>query len=331
MESMLSCKDEKRGCFVAYCKKCNQFRIISFGCNSRLCTSCGKRHTDRWAEMLANKVKKGIMHRHLVFSLPVELREPIKKNRSLQKIISDAAFKAIQKTFSSMKKKKIIPGVIGVVHPFGKDLKFNPHVHCIVTEGGFDDKGIFVQLGQYVPYNLIHKIWQNEVLTSLKKYLPKEFIDFLFRKYPKGFAAYVKPERIFSSKGLARYVGRYVRHPAIANSRIIGYNGEAVKFFYADHEKKMHRIIMVVDEFISAIIQHIPEKNFRMIRYYGMYSRRKIRKVNQSIIMQKILINFDKKREFHCPTCNEIMEIVWYCEKPPPKNMNEITSWLENK
>ena len=80
------------------------------------------------------------------------------------KIISDAAFRAIQKTFSSMKKKPITPGVIGVVHPFGKDIKFNPHVHNIVTEGGFDKSGNFVQLGQYMPYDLIHKVWQNEVL-----------------------------------------------------------------------------------------------------------------------------------------------------------------------
>jgi len=95
VESMLSCKDEKRGCFVCYCKKCNQFKIVSFGCNSRLCSSCGKRHTDRWAEMLAKKVRRGIIHRHLVFSLPVELRGSIKQNRKLQKVISDSAFKAI--------------------------------------------------------------------------------------------------------------------------------------------------------------------------------------------------------------------------------------------
>jgi hypothetical protein len=283
--------------------------------------------------MLANRVKKGIVYRHVVCTLPVELREVIKQNRMLMKVISDSAFKAIQKTFSSMKKKKIIPGVITVVHPFGKDLKFNPHVHNIVTEGGFDTANNFVQLGQYIPYDLVHKVWQNEVLTSLKEYLPEEFIDFLFRKYPNGFAAYVKPERIKSSKRLAQYIGRYVRHPAIANSRIIAYNGEAVKFFYEYHQKNTHYKIMLAYDFISAIIQHIPDKNFRMIRYYGICSRRKIRLFNghikQSIIMQKSLMEFGKKREFHCPDCNEIMEIVMYCKKPPPEDRSKLTTWLE--
>ena len=82
-------------------------------------------------------------------------------------------------------------------------------------------------------------------------------------------------------------------------------------------------------DFISAIIQHIPEKNFRLIRYYGAYSRRKKKVIHQSIIMQRTLTDFVSKREFHCSKCNEIMEIVLFCDKPPPKDMNKINNWIE--
>ena len=218
VKKMLSCK---QSCFVCYCKKCNTYQVVQLGCNSRLCSCCGKRYTDQWAERLANKVAKNIVHRHFTFSLPVELRRPIKQNRYLQKVISDSAFITIKKMFSYSLKRKVIPGVIGVVHPFGKSLIFNPHVHCIVTEGGYDNQGKFISLGKYISYDAFHKKWKYEVLNALKKYLPKEFIDFLFDKYPNGFVAYLKPERILSSKRLAQYIGRYVRHPAIANSRII--------------------------------------------------------------------------------------------------------------
>ena len=257
------------------------------------------------------------------------MREPIKQNRYLQKVISDSAYETIKKMFSHSLKKNVIPGVIGVVHQFGKSLIFNPHVHCIVTEGGYDNQGKFVPLGKYISYDAFHKKWQYEVLTSLKKYLPKDFIDFLFDKYPNGFVAYLKPERIISSKRLAQYIGRYVRHPAIANSRIIAYNGESVKFFYKDHQDIIHYRIMLADDFISAVIQHIPDKNFRLVRYYGSYSRRKKPVIKQSIIRQKILTDFGNKREFHCSKCNEIMEIVWFCDKPPPKDMSKISNWLE--
>ena len=151
----------------------------------------------------------------------------------------------------------------------------------------------------------------------------------MFNKYPNGFVAYLKPEKIKSSKRLAQYIGRYVRHSAIANSRIIAYNKEAVKFYYKDHQGKIYYKIMLAEEFISAIIQHIPDRNFRLIRYYGVYSRRKTKVIKQSIITQKILMDFDNKRRFHCSKCNEIMEIVVFCDKPPDKDMSKIGNWID--
>jgi hypothetical protein len=326
VEKMLSCR---KRCFVCYCRKCNNYDIVQLGCNSRLCSSCGKRYTDEWANRLANKVAENIVHRHFTFSLPAELREPIKQNRKLFKIISDSAYQTIRKIFLHSLKKDVSPGVIGVVHPFGKSLIFNPHVHCIVTEGGYDNQGKFYSLSRYISYDAFHKKWQYEVLTSLKKYLPKELIDYLFNKYPNGFAAYLKPEKIRSSKRLAQYIGRYVRHPAIANSRITAYNKEAVKFYYKDNQEMIHYKILLAEEFISAIIQHIPDKNFRLVRYYGVYARRKTKVIRQSIIRQETLAQFIPQREFHCSRCNEIMEIVMFCDKPPDKDMSKLSSWME--
>ena len=87
---------------------------------------------------------------------------------------------------------------------------------------------------------------------------------------------------------------------------------------------------MLVKEFISAVIQHIPDKNFRLIRYYGMYSRRKIKIVRQSTIMQKTLIEFDIKRTFHCSKCNNTMEIIAFCDKPPPEDTSKLTNWIDS-
>ncbi|RJS74196.1 hypothetical protein CW714_02000 [Methanophagales archaeon] len=45
VEKMMSCKGPDRGCFVYYCPKCEEYREISLGCNSRLCSDCGQRAT----------------------------------------------------------------------------------------------------------------------------------------------------------------------------------------------------------------------------------------------------------------------------------------------
>ena len=106
LEKMLSCKQK---CFACYCKRCNRYEFVLLGCNSRLCSCCGKRYTDQWADRLANKVAKHIVHKHFTFSLPIELREPIKQNRYLQKVISDSAYETIKKMFSLSLKRKVIP------------------------------------------------------------------------------------------------------------------------------------------------------------------------------------------------------------------------------
>lgn len=321
VSKMLSCKNLKRGCFLYFCVSCIRYIIMLFGCNSRLCSCCGKRYTDEWSNRLSKKILPKIEHRHLVFSVPDIIWFVVRKNRNLQKILMDVATKTIKKCFRKTLKKELRIGIICVLHPFGRDLIFKPHVHAVVTNGGFTEDNQFVKL-KYISYDMLHKKWQYYLLIGLKKYLSKKIIDYCFNKYPLGFAAYIKPEVIYSGKHLAKYIGRYLRHPAIANSRIIFYNKRIVKFYYLDHRTKKRIICeMKVFDFISAIIQHIPEKNFKMIRYYGLYSRKTKKKVKiickQSSLKQQVLFESIKKEIFCCPCCGEKMKFVGYFKKPP--------------
>lgn len=77
-----------------------------------------------------------------------------------------------------------------------------------------------------------------------------------------------------TQKSIAKYVARYTGRPAITVSRIISYNGIKVKFWYIRHEdnKRVEEEIDVF-EFIKRLIVHIPEKHFKMVRYYGIYAR----------------------------------------------------------
>ena len=325
---MLSCKDGSRGGFWYYCKNCNEYLFAPFGCNSRLCSCCGKRYTDQWACMLAERLEKNIFHRHLVFGIPDMLWKYFQEDRKLYKVLMDTAYKTIKKTFSKINHKDIVSGVIEVYHPFGRDIKHQPHVHMIVTEGGFDKDGNFISSGNYIPYNALHKNWEYNILRALRKYLPESIVDLAYRKYPNGFCVYVRKDRISSRKGLAKYIGRYVRHPAIANTRIIAYNREAVKFYWKDHDNKIHYKIMLVNDFISAIIQHIPEKNQKLVRYYGYYSRRKKKSIKSSID-KSILVKSAEGRVCYCPKCYERMEFVFYSKGDKPPDENKLSTWLE--
>ena len=75
---------------------------------------------------------------------------------------------------------------------------------------------------------------------------------------------------------------RYIRHPAIVNSRLVRYDGESVTFWY-EHKKERYTVVMKVFDFIESVIKHIPQKHQKLIRYYGLLSRR-LRKWAEKVI-----------------------------------------------
>ena len=91
--------------------------------------------------------------------------------------------------------------------------------------------------------------------------------------------------------------------------------------------------IMLVDDFISAIISHIPERGFKMIRYYGIYSRKKIRKTKERFkqlsLNNNLLLKSPKNNAVYCPCCFSKMHLVAYIKKPPPKDLSKISNWMK--
>lgn len=62
--------------------------------------------------------------------------------------------------------------------------------------------------------------------------------------------------------------------PPIALKRIDSYDGSSVTFHYNRHEDNafIRKTVPAMD-FISLLIQHIPDWNFKKVRYYGLYAR----------------------------------------------------------
>ncbi|RZN36666.1 MAG: hypothetical protein EF813_06945 [Methanosarcinales archaeon] len=72
VNKMLSCKDESRGFFTYLCERCGTMLRVHFGCNRRICSNCGKNHTDKWVKSLQNALFN-VPHRHAVLTIPSAL------------------------------------------------------------------------------------------------------------------------------------------------------------------------------------------------------------------------------------------------------------------
>ena len=325
VEKMLSCNDGSRGYFVYQCPHCDAIREVGYGCRSRLCSQCGKYYTDQWAKNLS-RAMFDVPHRHIVLGCPPAIWSILLHRRDLWKVMMDSAITGLNAVLSHKHHKRMKIGAIIVLHPFSRDLSFKPHLHLLITEGGFY-KNHWVS-NYYFPHNAMRKTWQYHLLTNLKRSLPKSdansrFIHSQFQKYPNGFYAYLPQKgRIVSKRDIAKYVGRYVRHPAIANSRIVEYDGFTVKYWYKDNEEKRHHCSLSVMKFIQSIIQHIPERQFKMIRYYGIYSRRLKKKyrifLRQQSIRQLKLTKSSSERHVICPKCGHLMEFLRFLKPGPP-------------
>lgn len=322
VEKALGCYNSKNGCFVYYCKQCKGYIFQSLGCNSRICSCCGKRYTDQWSSSLS-KAMFDLPHRHIVISVPDSLW-PYLECWDNKKVYMDSVIETLDKLYSSQIRRGVKVGVISILHSFGKDMKHQPHLHLLITEGGFDKSGKFVHC-KYIPANAFRKVWQYRVLKCFQSHgLDKQLASRMYTQYPNGFYVWVhKSGRIKSPRIIAKYVGRYVRHPAIANSRIIRYAFGKVYFYYINHDKSKVNIVMDVDEFIRLLISHIPPPHFKTIRYYGAYARRTKSKfglrAKQSSIKQLNLANFGFTKTQKCPRCGEDLVFICYQAKGPPK------------
>jgi hypothetical protein len=243
----------------------------------------------------------------MVFTIPDTLRKFFIKRRKRLSILTKCSAEVIKSWLKERnKKEEYTPGIVSVIHTFGRDLKWNPHVHVLVTEGAVGNKTEWKNIN-YFSYPMLRKRWQKMLLDEIEKEIGKRegkrLKDEMYKKYPHGFYVYGKGE-IKSAKGAARYVGRYTGRPAISESRIIDYDGEYVTFCYERHEdgkrikEKIHAF-----EFIKRLIIHIPEKRFNMVRYYGIYARNnkhKKRLPTFKMLDEKVLEQLRKLRTWKC-------------------------------
>lgn len=96
VNKMLSCKDESRGFFTYICEYCGTLKTVYFGCNSRICSNCGKNHTDKWAKSL-QKALFNVPHRHAVFTIPDALWHVVRNNRFLQEVFDGCGNRSDQR------------------------------------------------------------------------------------------------------------------------------------------------------------------------------------------------------------------------------------------
>ncbi len=298
VERVLDCGNIAKGYIKHKCIECNEEYIHGFTCKTKFCSKCGRMYSLKWSDKQVENMLN-VTHRHAVFTIPEELRNYFYQKRELLKDLQDAAYGVVSSYYKNKVKGNHEVGLIAVVHTFGSDLKWNPHIHALFTEGGIDKNNKWFKKVSHIPYKYLRKSWQKLVLDIIKKNFldirTKRLVNKLYKTYNDGF--YVNAERDLTNiKQVTKYIGRYLARPAIAEYRITNYDGKSVTFWYENKKpKKKVTVTMDVLEFIGKLTQHIHPKGFRVVRRYGLYARAK-NKLSIEIIK---LYNFIQQRNIY--------------------------------
>lgn len=278
VSKMVSCGDFNNGFKLYGCESCGKFHKVAFTCKSRFCTSCGNQYSKIRSTKMSFKLIH-TTHRHCVFTIPEELRVYFRMNRNLLNCLFHSVRDVILRMFSKMSKSEnFTPGFVCVLHTFGRSLQWNPHIHVLLSEGATGNSTVWRKV-KHFNYEFLRKSFQTVLLNALEKHIGSSFKKVkssIYKNSQNGFYVYAKPMPKQSSvNDVIKYIGRYLGRPVIATSRIDNYDGENVTFHYNRHEDDLYvEETIPATEFIKRLIIHIPDKFFRMVRYYGVYAKK---------------------------------------------------------
>jgi len=179
-------------------------------------------------------------------------------------------------------------GVMAVLHTWGSNLSYHLHVHCLVTGGGLSPDGqtwMPARDNYLVPVNALSKLFRGLLLARIRKqfkeiHLPKSI-------WQKDWVVHCKPA-VHGTRTVLNYLARYIHRVAIANSRILSVDNGDVTFRYKNSKRGAYIKTMTVgvEEFIRRFLQHALPAGVHKVRYYGLWSpskRKKLLELQQTL------------------------------------------------
>ncbi len=290
------CRTATLGYHGEVCTECGSVEVSYNSCRNRHCPKCQHTVQEAWVEAQMAKLLP-VGYFHIVFTIPEELNTLVLQNQKfLYSILIQAAGHTLIELAKDPKFLGATTGVTSVLHTWGQNLSFHPHVHCIVPGGGLSNNGLrFVRSSKkfFIPVKVISRKFKGKFLYLLKQAYCEGKLDFfnkaihlatksnflslVDRLYHQEWVVFCK-KPFKSSAHVIRYLGRYTHRVAIGNSRIRSFNGQSVSFSWKDYRDGGKSKVMTLDaaEFTRRFLQHVLPDRFVKIRHYGLLCSRNV-------------------------------------------------------
>jgi hypothetical protein len=164
--------------------------------------------------------------------------------------------------------------MVAVVQTATDLLEWSPHVHALVSRGGWRRDGTWVPV-PHVETRAAELLFRHKVISCLRDeaLLSDERIELLLSWRHSGFSVHttvsVEPEDPAGTERLARYLLR----PALSLERMSwDQTGTVVYRRKARSRFGSSQITFEAMDFLARLLLHIPEPRLHTVRYFGEYS-----------------------------------------------------------
>ena len=296
MRRLVACRTAALGGHVDACGRCGYTRVSYNSCRDRHCPKCQGVKRAQWLEARLQRLLP-VEHFHVVFTLPKALHPLLLYHpRRLYHLLFQAAAQTLLTLAADPKRLGAHIGVTAILHTWGQNLLFHPHLHCVVTGGGLSLDGsrwISSRPGYFLPVKVLARLFRGKFLAGLKEAYhagqltlagsvaklaePQAFRRWLDALYRQDWVVYAK-RPWGGAKQVFRYLGRYSHRVAVSNSRLLALEDGQVSFRWKDYADD-HRIKVMrlpADEFLRRFLLHVLPKRFVRIRHYGLFAGRNV-------------------------------------------------------
>jgi len=294
MSAIEACRTAALGGHIMRCEDCAHIDVAYNSCRNRHCPKCQAAAAYDWLQARRAELLP-VPYYHVVFTLPAPIADIAYTNKAvIYGALFKAASEALLRIAADPKHLGAKIGVTMVLHSWGSALTHHPHVHCVVPGGGLSPDGqrwISCKLGFFLPVRVLSRLFRRLMCQRLAAAHAQGALQF-FGDHAAlhgadAFRAFLKPLRrtewvVYAKRPFAgpdqvlSYLARYTHRVAIANSRLVVFDGARVSFKWKDYRLNgaARQKLMMLDahEFIRRFLLHVLPDRFHRIRHYGLFA-----------------------------------------------------------
>lgn len=335
LHALSQCRMPGAGTVVFRCKQCARLHQVPKSCGNRHCPTCQGAKAKAWLQEQQARLLP-CAYFMMTFTMPSEHRPFM---RAHPRECYSAIFKATHRSMVKLAKdpKYLGSGKIGMVavlHTWGRDLNYHPHVHAIVPGGAISESGtewLSSRNDFLVPVLALSKLFRAKYRELMKRCGLLDQIDPAV--WTKAWN--VNCQAVGDGRDSLRYLAPYVFRVAIGNHRIkevrCHEDGTGLVTFMVkpSGQRRYRQLKVTAEEFIRRFLQHVLPTGFQKVRHFGfMHKRSKVPPawlsmlVTVTLNMVYVLIvappQLPARRVLHCPDCGGEMACLGFVKALAP-------------